>query len=192
MANLSTLIRYPLLATATLACMLASDTDVYAAHNIDINDSYALHTTGSSIGSQWQLSNPLFSNNPLRIASRTQLPYAAKSIDALVSENISGGTPTANGAAKTDKLDPKFNLQCASSVLTINAGDTAKFNCESRIIDGFNGTLRLSLASSLPVGPNYRTAKSTPACPLPWKCQPKTKPSGAIMCLRSPPIKTTS
>ncbi|WP_233999569.1 hypothetical protein, partial [Pseudoalteromonas sp. T1lg22] len=24
-------------------------------------------------------------------------------------------------------------------------GDTAKFNCESRIIDGFNGTLRLSL-----------------------------------------------
>ncbi|WP_158677945.1 proprotein convertase P-domain-containing protein [Pseudoalteromonas sp. T1lg76] len=150
MANLSTLIRYPLIATATLACMLASDADVYAAHNIDINDSYALHTTGSSIGSQWQLSNPLFSNNPLRLASRTQLPYAAKSIDTLVGESISGGTPTANAAAKKDKLDPKFNLQCASSVLTINAGDTATFNCNSRILDGFSGSLRLSLASSLP------------------------------------------
>ncbi|WP_158683723.1 hypothetical protein [Pseudoalteromonas sp. T1lg22] len=128
----------------------------------------------------------------MRLASRTQLPYAAKSIDTLVGESISGGTPTANAAAKKDKLDPKFNLQCASSVLTINAGDTAKFNCESRIIDGFNGTLRLSLASSLPVGPNYRTAKSTPACPLPWKCQPKTKPNGAIMSLPSPPTRIAS
>ncbi|MBS3797601.1 proprotein convertase P-domain-containing protein [Pseudoalteromonas sp. BDTF-M6] len=148
MANLSTLIRYPLIATATLACLLASDADVNAAHNMDMNDSYALHTTGSSIGSQWQLSNPLFPNNPLRFASRTQLPYAAKSIDTLVGESISGGTPTS--ANKEPKLDPQFNLHCASSVLTINAGETATFNCNSRIVDGFSGTLRLSLASSLP------------------------------------------
>ncbi|WP_158684653.1 proprotein convertase P-domain-containing protein [Pseudoalteromonas sp. T1lg48] len=148
MANLSTLIRYPLMASAALVCMLVSDARVNAAHNMDMNDSYALHTTGASIGSQWQLSNPLFSNNPLRASSRTQLPYAAKSIDALVGESISGGSPTSS--KKEVKLNPQFNLHCASAVLTINAGDTAKFNCNSRIIDGFNGTLRLSLASSLP------------------------------------------